>query len=73
MKAVLEMEMPLSCTECPLTVHEEFFKRRCVYTGRVFAIDGMHSKAVAYDCPLKPVEAKEVENYPEEKENRDVM
>ena len=71
MKAILEMEMPGSCGDCLLAKETKTFLWTiclplqisvCTYTNKRFV-----------GCPLKPVEAKEVENYPEEKENRDVM
>ena len=57
----IDMEMPKSCKECPLTYidtgDDAYFssnERRCVIDGS--CIDGMSERA--YDCPLKKVNPK---------------
>lgn len=57
-KAILELEMPVSCETCPIKryFHYGWVEYICVITGEEITNKGRRS-----DCPLKLVEGKEVE------------
>jgi hypothetical protein len=58
-KAILELEMPGSCWECPLQAISTEKKIRYCTVIR-YSTDYYGTKR-REDCPLKPVEDKEVE------------
>jgi hypothetical protein len=62
-KAILELEMPKNCKNCPLKYYLDYSERNypwedyaCIITGK-----GIADKGRQPDCPLKLVEGKEVE------------
>jgi len=58
-KAILELEMPESCWECPLqAISTEKKIRYCTVIRYTTDYYGTKRRE---DCPLKPVEEKEVE------------
>lgn len=68
MKAILETEMPQNCYECPFSGIKEIIGTITVYGCAVHPqkveidIDGKHNFQRHEDCPLKPVEEKEVDS-----------
>ena len=59
-KAILELEMPENCKECLLHSWES---NECTLTlmCKILLVNGLPHKR-REDCPLKPVEDKEVEH-----------
>ena len=55
-KAILELEMPANCRECPLqAISAEKKIRYCTVMGYVTEYYGTKRRD---DCPLKPVESE---------------
>lgn len=63
-KAILELEMPRNCKNCPLKYYLDYSERNypwedyaCIITGK-----GIADKGRRPDCPLKLVEGKDNRN-----------
>ena len=63
-KAILELEMPRSCQKCPLTYYLEAYERENIWESYACIVTGkaIPERWKRKDCPLKPVEEKEVEH-----------
>jgi hypothetical protein len=57
-KAILELEMPESCAECPCSTERGYCKELLRRTNKIY---GCLKKSRRADCPLKLVEDKGVE------------
>lgn len=62
-KAILVVDMPKCCLDCPLCYMEEMFTYRCKVND-----DQVQANEMYCDCPLKPMPQKKwhEENYEDE-------
>jgi hypothetical protein len=60
-KAILELEMPRNCKNCPLKYYLDYSERNYPWEDYVCTIigKGIADKGRRSDCPLKPVEGKD--------------